>query len=157
MKILITGAAGQLGRDLVEVMGGAHELYPFDLDLDITDSAAVVKAASDIKPELIINGAAFTDVDGCETNVDAAYRVNAIGPQNMALAARAASAPLLTISTDFVFDGTKKDPYDEWDLPNPVSVYGRSKFAGEKSVRDVCPEHYIVRTAWLFGKNGQLR
>lgn len=155
MRVLITGASGQLGRDLIEILGGKHELFPFDLDLDITDYKQVMGKSAEVSPEMVINCAALTNVDGCEDMTDAAFRVNAIGCQNMALAARSASAPLVTVSTDFVFDGTKKTPYDEFDTPNPISVYGRSKYAGEKLVRDIWPEHYIVRTAWLFGNNGQ--
>src|SRR5450759_2883891 len=113
MKILITGASGQLGHDLIDVLGGAHELFPFDLALDITAYAAVMKKAADIRPELGINSTAYTDVDGCETNQEIAYRVNATGAQNLALAARAASVPYVSISTDFVFDGAKTTPYDE--------------------------------------------
>lgn len=154
MKILITGAAGQLGSDLKDVLGGSHDLALFDLDLDVSDFAAVSKASANFKPEVIINSAAFTDVDGCETQSDLAYSVNAIGAQNLALAARAAGAVYMTVSTDFVFDGLKTTPYDEFDAPNPLSVYGRSKLAGETMVREVCPEHFIVRTAWLYGRNG---
>lgn len=154
MKILITGANGQLGHDLTRVLGSAHDIYPFDLNLDITDSLAVVGKVRDIKPEIIVNSAAYTDVDGCETNAETAYRVNAVGSQNMALAAKLVSAPLVTISTDFVFDGTKAAPYDEFDRPNPRSVYGRSKFAGEELVKAVLPEHYIIRTSWLYGRDG---
>jgi dTDP-4-dehydrorhamnose reductase len=142
-----------LGRDLIAVLDG-HELYSFDLDWDITDAAAVAKDCAAIKPDLIINSAAYTDVDGCETNVDLAYRVNAIGPHNLALAARAGGIPLVSVSTDFVFDGTKTTPYDEFDTPRPMSVYGRSKLAGENLVREVCPEHYIIRTAWLYSRHG---
>ncbi|MFA5866599.1 MAG: dTDP-4-dehydrorhamnose reductase [Actinomycetota bacterium] len=155
MKILITGAEGQLGRDLVAALGGNHDLYPFDLDLDITDGAAVWHKTQDIKPEIIINCAAYTDVDGCETNVDAAYLANAVGPQNLALAAKDLSVPLVTISTDYVFDGTKATPYDEFDTMNPAGVYGRSKMAGEILTRNICPEHYIIRTAWLYGRTGK--
>lgn len=154
MKILITGSKGQLGHDLIRVMGTGHELFPFDLDLDITDFSAVNAKVRDIKPELIINSAAYTDVDGCETNADTAYRVNAIGPQNLAIVAKSAGASLITISTDFVFDGAKETPYDEFDRPNPMSAYGRSKLAGEVLVRTITPDHYIIRTAWLYGREG---
>lgn len=155
MRVLITGASGQLGRDLIEILGGAHDLYPFDLDMDITDYVSVMRQVADISPETIINCAAMTNVDGCESCIKDAYRVNAIGAQNLALAARATGSSLVSVSTDFVFDGTKNTPYDEFDVPKPASVYGRSKYAGEQLVRMVCPEHYIIRTAWLFGNNGQ--
>ncbi len=154
MKILITGAAGQLGHDLITVLEPDHKLYPFDIDWDITDTAQVQADCAVIKPDIIINSAAYTDVDGCESNVDLAYRVNAIGPHNLALAACASGIPLVSIGTDFVFDGTKATPYDEFDIPNPQSVYGRSKLAGENLIREVCPRHYIIRTAWLYGQHG---
>lgn len=154
MKILITGAKGQLGHDLIDVLGSEHELYPFDLDLDVTDYAKVMSKVRAIKPDIIINSAAYTDVDGCESNVTTAYKVNALGPHNLALAGRETGAPLVSISTDFVFDGHKTLPYDEFDQTNPLSVYGRSKLAGETLIREVLPEHYIVRTAWLYGRNG---
>ena len=154
MKILITGANGQLGHDFIGILGADNDLFPFDLDLDITDFSAVRAKIRDIKPEIIINSAAYTDVDGCETNVEIAYRVNAIGPQNLALAAKAVGAALVTFSTDFVFDGTKTTLYDEFDRPNPMSVYGRSKLAGEEMARTIHPELYIIRTAWLYGKHG---
>lgn len=154
MKILITGSLGQLGCDLVQILGSSYELYPFDIDLDITDLSAVIIKTKDIKPDLIINCAAYTNVDDSESNERTAYLVNAIGPQNLALAARQAKIPLVTFSTDFVFDGCKKEPYDEFDSPNPQCVYGRSKLAGERLTRAVLPEHYIIRTAWLFGHHG---
>ncbi len=153
VRILITGAQGQLGQDFTRVLD-AHELYPFDLDLDVTDGAAVTAKVRDVKPEIILNCAAYTDVDGCESNVETAYKVNALGPQNLALAAKAQGAVLVTVSTDFIFDGTKKTPYDEFDSPNPISVYGRSKLAGEELARTILPELYVIRTAWLYGRTG---
>lgn len=151
---MITGSAGQLGQDLVRVLQSDHEVFAHDIDLDITDYEVVRVRVSDIGPDVIINSAAYTDVDGCETNADLAYRVNALGAQNIALAAQACGASVVSISTDFVFDGTKASPYDEFDQPNPKSVYGRSKLAGENLVREVCSKHYIVRTAWLYGRGG---
>lgn len=154
MKILITGSAGQLGHDLIDVLGSSNDLYPFDMDLNIVDSVAVDKASNDIKPNIILNAAAYTNVDGCESDSDSAYRVNALGAYNLAVAARSLNIPLLTVGTDFIFDGTKRSPYNEFDAPNPMSIYGRSKLAGETMVREACPEHYIIRTAWLFGTRG---
>jgi dTDP-4-dehydrorhamnose reductase len=154
MKILITGAQGQLGHDLVDILGPGNELFPFDLDLDITDSAAVATRIPGVNPDIIIHSAAMTNVDGCETDPDAAYRVNAIGAQNVAEAARKCGAPMVYVSTDFVFDGTAVTPYTEFDPVNPISVYGKSKLAGENYVRAAVPNSFIVRTAWLYGKNG---
>jgi dTDP-4-dehydrorhamnose reductase len=143
-----------LGTDLVSVLSGNHKLFPFDMELDITDFGVLSGRVADIKPDIIVNAAAYADVDGCESNGDMAYAVNAIGPQNLALAARSCGATIVTVSTDFVFDGRKGSAYDEFDTPNPQSVYGRSKLAGERLVRAICPEHFIVRTAWLFGRSG---
>jgi dTDP-4-dehydrorhamnose reductase len=104
-----------------------------------------------VRPDAIVNLAAFTKVDDCETDREEAYRSNATGPHNLALAARASGAVLLHVSTDYVFDGTKESPYDELDRPNPISVYARSKLGGEELVRQVTPEHFVVRTGWIFG------
>jgi dTDP-4-dehydrorhamnose reductase len=153
MKVLITGSEGQLGRDLTAVLSG-HELYPFDMDLDITQADSVMARVADIKPDIILHCAAMTNVDGCEENPDMAYAVNAIGAGNVALAARKTGASMVYVSTDFVFDGTKKTPYNEFDAVNPLSVYGRSKLAGEMFVERFLPEAYIVRTAWLYGRIG---
>lgn len=153
MKILITGAEGQLGKDLTSVLAD-HELYPFDMDLDVTDANMVMARVTDIKPDAVLHCAAMTNVDGCEENPDAAYLVNALGSANVALAARRARAVMLYISTDFVFAGLKTEPYNEFDETNPISVYGRSKLAGEYYVTRFTPESYIVRTAWLYGRTG---
>jgi dTDP-4-dehydrorhamnose reductase len=154
LKILITGAGGQLGRDLVKVLGGQHQLYPFGHDLDITDYSKIVSTISSIKPDLVIHAAAMTDVDGCELNPDQAFKVNALGTQNVALACRQSNAKILYLSTDFVFDGKKREPYAEFDPPNPLSVYGKSKLAGENYIITLLPNYFIVRTAWLYGREG---
>ncbi len=154
MRIILTGADGQLGHDLRRTLD-QHDLIPFTLDdLDITDFSSVVKKIEEVGPEIVVNCAAYTDVDGCESNKVLAYQVNAGGPQNLAIACEMAGAALLQVSTDFIFDGSKGSPYQEFDLPNPLSVYGLSKLAGEKYVSSLTNRYYIVRTAWLYGQSG---
>jgi dTDP-4-dehydrorhamnose reductase len=129
-----------------------NKVYAFTHDLlDIGDHGAVMKAIPHLAPAVIVNCAAMADVDRCETDHELAYRVNAVGPHNLALAARRCGAALLHLSTDYVFDGSKGSPYDELDTPNPLSVYGRSKLGGEERVREVLPEHYVVRIGFVFG------
>lgn len=154
MRIAITGAKGQLGRQLMAAFAG-HELWGIDLpEEDITRPETSDRLAA-WRPELVIHAAAYTDVDGCEKDPELAFRVNAFGTQNVALAAQRAAATMLHISTNEVFDGTRRDLYREWDLPNPMSVYARSKAAGEQIVRDLLGgRFYIVRIAWLFGPGG---
>ncbi len=169
MRILITGACGMLGRDLVEVFSEGQELYLLDvqkfpssmssqfstLTLDITDSARTYREVTKINPDIVIHSAAYTDVDGCETNRDLAFRVNALGTRNIALACQRFDTELLYISTDFVFDGEKGEPYLEFDRPNPQNIYGKSKYWGELYVESLVNKFYIVRSSWLFGKNGK--
>lgn len=155
VKVLITGSEGQLGRDLVRVLSDEHELFPFDLDMDVTDFDGTMKTVTTISPDVVIHAAAYTDVDGCELDADLAYKVNALGTQNVALACQKCGAAALYVSTDFVFDGKKGEPYLEFDEPNPLSVYGRSKLAGERYVASLLDRYYITRTAWLFGKHGR--
>jgi dTDP-4-dehydrorhamnose reductase len=155
MKILVTGAKGMLGVDLCARLGREHEVIGWDIkELDITDTAGV-RAICALQPELIAHCAAFTDVDGCERDPEKAYKVNTLGTWNVALAAQQCNAALLYLSTDFVFDGEKGEPYDEFDRPHPIGVYGRSKFAGEELVKQLAAHYFIVRTSWLFGKNGK--
>ncbi len=152
MRILVTGAGGGLGRAFCEVVPGHHDLIPLGhAELDVGDHHAVMRTVVPLAPEAIVNLAAFTDVDGCELDPGRAYRVNALGPQSLALAARDCDAVLLHVSTDYVFDGTKDGPYDELDAPNPISVYGRSKLAGERFVRELAPAWFVVRTGHVFG------
>jgi len=156
MKVLITGAAGQLGRALVQEL--AHrdwEVAATDLaDMDITDQDAVWRSLSAHQPGLVINAAAATRVDVLEANPDLALKVNALGPRNLAAACRRLGFKLVHISTDYVFDGEKTGPYVEWDETRPQSVYGVSKLLGETLVREQCPDHFILRTAWLYGLPG---
>lgn len=153
MRLAITGSQGQLGTSLQKASEG-HELLLIDLpEKDITD-ARIVSTIADFEPDVVIHTAAMTDVDGCESNPDAAYRVNAVGTENVALACQRCEAPLVYVSTDYVFDGEQEEPYLESDEPNPVSVYGRSKLAGELLVRKSLKRFYIVRTAWLYSRDG---
>ena len=153
-KIIVTGVNGQLGRAVtIEYSGRSDfELVNTDVaELDITDIDAVQSFVREIKPYAIINCAAHTNVDACETQVDLAYRINAIGPRNLAIAARENDAKLMHISTDYVFDGHGNKPYIEFDATGPQSVYGASKLAGENMVKQFGEKFYIVRTAWLYG------
>lgn len=155
MKLLLTGAAGQLGRALRGALQG-HDVAAFGhADLDITDLTAVRAAVSSCRPDLVINAAAFNDVDGAETDAGGAYRCNVEGPRNLATATAERGATLVHVSSDYVFDGAASRPYDEDCPTNPQSVYGRSKWAGEEVVRAINPRHYVVRTAWLFHPEGK--
>ncbi len=164
-RILITGSNGQLGRALNQIfmeqadtkitiinsdMGEPTAYCP--IILDITNSVAVMNLVQELKPDVIINCAAYTAVDLCESDQDKAYKINAIGPKNLATAANALDAKLVQVSTDYVFDGEAKVPYTEENVTNPRSVYGSTKLAGEELVKDHCMKYYIIRTAWLYGE-----
>ncbi|HEX21159.1 MAG TPA: dTDP-4-dehydrorhamnose reductase [Actinobacteria bacterium] len=154
MKIIVTGSKGQLGHDLAEALAG-HDLILLDInELDITDFNAVLRKVDEVKPQALINSAAYTNVDGCEENPALAYKVNAVGTQNLAIACQKFDIAMLYVSTDFVFDGNHDVPYTEFDDPNPLSVYGRSKLAGERYVASLLNKYFIVRTAWLYGTHG---
>jgi dTDP-4-dehydrorhamnose reductase len=156
MKVLIAGAGGQLGHALSQALG-EHEVSALThAQLDITHLSVVRATIEHAEPALVINTAAYNNVDGAETDPEAAYRGNALGPRNLALVTAGHGVPLLHLSTDYVFSGTGKRPYHEFDRTGPQSVYGESKLAGEKAVKELNPRHYIVRTAWLYhvvGKN----
>ncbi|MDF2542677.1 MAG: hypothetical protein K0S47_2395 [Herbinix sp.] len=162
MRILITGANGQLGRALQLLLkeNNKYEVIYTDTaasedgaicSLDITNEEMVNSFLLKIKPDIIINCAAFTAVDLCETEQDLAYRVNALGPKNLAMAAEQLKAKLVHISTDYVFDGQADHPYVESDPTNPVSVYGKTKLAGDNFVLENCNRSFILRTAWVYG------
>lgn len=152
MKILVTGSNGQLGKEIIARYSAEHELILTDYDtLDITDGAAVSSFLSSAKPEAVIHCAAYTNVDGAESDFDGAFRVNVVGTQNIAAGCLVTGARMVYVSTDYVFDGQKKEPYREFDKANPQSVYGQTKWLGEKMVRQIIGRHYIVRTAWLYG------
>ena len=154
MVTLITGAGGMLGRDLARVLPPDAVALGSD-KLDVTDAEQVRRALREYRPQVVFHTAAYTDVDGCELDPERAFRVNALGTRNVAQAAEAAGASVVYISTDYVFDGVKSEPYIEFDAANPLGVYGKSKLAGEQFVRELCRCHYIIRTAWLFGKHGK--
>ncbi|MBI4674717.1 MAG: dTDP-4-dehydrorhamnose reductase [Chloroflexi bacterium] len=154
MKIAITGSDGQLGRALTRVLETQHQVIALPRpEFDITDRANIARLA-ELAPEVVIQCAAMTDVDGAARDPVAAFRVNAFGAQNVALACQRCDAALVYISTNEVFDGNKPTPYLEFDAPNPVNAYGKSKLAGEWYVQHLLEKFYVVRTAWLYGKGG---
>ncbi|MFZ2086956.1 MAG: dTDP-4-dehydrorhamnose reductase [Desulfobaccales bacterium] len=157
MKILLTGKNGLLGRDCLAVFQADHEVLALShQELDINDLGRVEKAVAAFRPEVIVNCAAFTQVDLCETEREQAVRGNISGPRNLALSAAHHDALLVHISSDYVFDGRKPPPeqYLEGDATNPLSWYGRTKLEGELAIRSITPRHIIVRTAWLYGRHG---
>ncbi|AAB86258.1 dTDP-4-dehydrorhamnose reductase [Methanothermobacter thermautotrophicus str. Delta H] len=154
MKILITGSSGMLGSDLVDILSRRHEVVTSG-SLDIRDLEGVMELLRETRPDAVVHAAAFTDVDCAETERDKAYQVNVLGTRNIAAAASAVGSSILYISTDYVFDGEKGDGYLEFDEPNPLNFYGKTKYLGEVSVRQLSERFYIVRTSWLFGRNGR--
>lgn len=169
MKILVTGGKGQLGcqlRSIVQkkcsdlgkiddsLIESEYRFIDYD-ELDITDYSKVISYVESFKPDMIINCAAYTNVDKCESDKDAAFKVNAIGPRNLARASEKCKAKFLHVSTDYVFNGEGNIPFKEYDIPQPVSVYGKTKLLGEQYVRENCSRYFIVRTAWLYGEWGK--
>jgi dTDP-4-dehydrorhamnose reductase len=155
MRILLTGAGGQLGRDLQKSLNG-HDLRAFDhTGLDVADREAVLRKVQQVRPQWIINAAAFNDVDGAETMTKAAFAINGAGPGHLAEAAAVVGASIVHVSSDYVFDGTKGTAYTEDDTPNPLSVYARSKFEGERRVLESGVSACVLRTAWLYGVHGK--
>lgn len=169
MKLLITGSYGQLGNELTKILRDKRaEIGPIDAryhdcevlavdydTLDISDRTAVLEFVQLHRPDIIINCAAMTNVDKCETDFDTAMKVNAIGPRNLAEAAQAIGAKLLHVSTDYVFSGTEEAPRCEWDTCAPNTVYGKSKLLGERYAMAQCPRTFVIRTAWLYGYVGK--
>jgi dTDP-4-dehydrorhamnose reductase len=154
MRVLITGAGGQLATELTRALDGCGPVALSHRQLDVTDVGQVRSAVQAARPDVLINTAAFHRVDACEAEAEKAFAVNALGPRNLALACAEAGASLLHISTDYVFDGLKGKPYLEDDPALPVNVYGASKLAGELFIRSLLDRHYIVRTTGLFGAAG---
>lgn len=169
MDILVTGCNGQLGSQIISMLrSGVSELGPIagaykgctvrgiDIqDLDIADMKSVTEFFRAYRADIIINPAAFTNVDRCESMEDEAFKANALGARNIAVAAEKTGAKLVHISTDYVFDGEGRAPYREYDVPDPQSVYGKTKLLGEKYVQQFCSRYFIIRTAWLYGYNGK--
>ncbi|MCA1682631.1 MAG: dTDP-4-dehydrorhamnose reductase [Actinobacteria bacterium] len=157
MRLLVCGATGMLGRDVVRAaeLAGHAVLATSRGDLDVTDWEATRRAAQDAHPHAIVNCAAYTNVDGAEAEPESAMRVNAQGARNVSAAAAEIDASVLYVSTDYVFDGSKDTPYVESDEPSPLGSYGSSKLAGEIDTAAVNPRHHLVRTSWLFGTGGR--
>ncbi len=156
-KVMLTGAAGQLGTDVV-LAAPKHldiELYAFDrTTLDITNNRAVIDTVTEVAPDVIIHGAAYTAVDDCESNETLAYAVNGAATSAVVSGALNIGARVVYVSTDYVFDGTKAEPYIETDTPNPASVYGKSKLVGENAIAELGANGLIVRTSWVCGAHG---
>jgi len=156
MRLLVTGAGGQLGHDVVATAerAGDDVLALAHAALDVTDRDAVLGAVTTWRPDAVINAAAFTAVDACETEVDRAFRANGLAVRWLAESCARVGAHLVHVSTDYVFDGTLPRPYHEWDQPNPPSVYGASKLAGEREAQALGPGAAVVRTSWVAGEHG---
>lgn len=153
-SILITGSGGMLGRTLARRLAHRHPTLADRKRLDITSASAVDEVLSALSPHTVVNCAGMTAVDTCETASDAAFAANAIGPANLARSCFRTGTRLIHVSTDYVFPGTFGRPAHEWDATQPTTVYGASKLAGEWAVRDLCPNHLILRVAWLYGAGG---
>ncbi|MGO9387897.1 MAG: dTDP-4-dehydrorhamnose reductase [Methanobacterium sp.] len=155
MKILIIGSEGMLGHDLVDILSAENEVSTTTINtLDITDINKTIQTVNKVNPDVLVHAAAYTDVDGSETHSDLAYKVNALGTRNVAVACQKADCAMVYICTDYVFDGTKGSSYYEYDQTNPLSVYGKTKLAGEIYIRDILNKFYITRTSWLYGFHG---
>lgn len=153
-KVIVTGCNGQLGRAVNELYANSSEYEMVNTDvaeLDITDIDAVLKLVREVKPAAIINCAAHTGVDACETQGDLAYKINALGPRNLSIAASETGAKMIQVSTDYVFDGKGTSPYIEFDSVGPEGMYGKTKLAGENFVKEFARDYFILRTAWLYG------
>ncbi|MEH7557859.1 dTDP-4-dehydrorhamnose reductase [Priestia megaterium] len=155
-KVLITGANGQLGKELVEVFSeSGFDVYGFGRDkMDITNQEQVQDVINTIKPNIVLHSAAYTKVDLAESEPEQAFLINAYGTRNVAVVAEEVGAKFVYISTDYVFDGTSTEPYNEFSPTSPLGVYGKSKLAGEQFVRDFHSKFFIVRTSWVYGKHG---
>ena len=155
MKILVIGSEGMLGQDLVEILSKDNEIATTTIyTLDITDITKTIDTVKNIDPDVVVHAAAFTDVDGSESKTDLAYKVNALGTRNVAVACRELDSALVYLSTDYIFDGSKDTSYMEYDKTNPLSVYGKTKYLGEVYIRDILDKFYITRTSWLYGFHG---
>lgn len=154
VRVLVTGAGGQLGRDVVAAFAGNDVIEATHGSLDVTDRDQVLGAITTVRPDIVVHAAAWTAVDACETDPDRAFAVNALGSRHVADGCARAGSHLCAISTDYVFDGSATRPYREWDATNPLGEYGRSKLAGEREILTLVPTASIVRTSWLCGAGG---
>ncbi|XJZ26966.1 dTDP-4-dehydrorhamnose reductase [Bacillota bacterium Lsc_1132] len=156
MKVVVTGAKGQLGQDVVkQLTRDHHEVFGTNRDqLDITNEENVLSFISDVRPDVILHCAAYTNVDAAESDEETAYQINALGTEYLAKAAKETGAKMLYISTDYVFDGTATEPYEVDQPTKPLGAYGRTKFAGEELLKKHLDRYFIVRTAWVFGVGG---
>jgi dTDP-4-dehydrorhamnose reductase len=155
MRIIITGASGQLGRELVQLLEKRHEVFGLcRTEMDITNIDQTRKVIRQINPDVVIHTAAYTAVDLAETEEDKAYQINTFGTRNVALSTEEIGAKICYISTDYVFDGNSTVPYREYDNTNPQNVYGKSKRAGELFVQSLSSKYFIVRTSWIYGIHG---
>jgi len=156
VKVLILGARGMLGKDLVPIASAKNHVLGRDIDdFDITDQERVKKELIAVRPQVVINAAGYTDVDGCESKRELAFSANAEGARNVALGCAAIGAKMIHLSTDYVFDGSSRVPYREEDLPRPLNVYGSSKLQGERYIQEIMKNYLIIRTEWLYGRHGR--
>jgi len=155
MRVCLTGAGGMLGHALQKVFSDTELLSLTHAQLNVTRLDDTVKTIKEARPHFLIHAGAFTNVDLCESEPEKAYLVNGLGTRNVVMACEEAGCPVLYISSDYVFDGTKDSPYNEWDETNPISVYGLSKLMGEKFVSSLTNRFFIVRTSWLYGPGGK--
>ncbi len=163
MRVLLTGAAGMLGMQLIQkLISRNHHIIPTDykgihnvINVDICNTEHVLDIFEKTSPEFVIHTAALTDIDKCTLEPHNAYKVNVMGTWNVAAAAAKHDIPIVFISTDNVFDGTKNDSYTEYDRPNPINMYGKSKLAAEYHIKNLCRKHFIIRTSWLFSEKGK--
>jgi dTDP-4-dehydrorhamnose reductase len=155
MKILIAGAGGQLGRALQTVLTGHEVVALTHSQLDVARFEDTREAVTAHRPDVVINAAAYTNVDGAESDQAGAYKLNALAPRNLSIASYEIGAPLVHVSTDYVFDGLGDRPYHEFDRTNPLSIYGKSKLEGERTAAAHNPRHYIVRTSWIYHTEGE--
>jgi len=155
MRIAVTGATGMLGHAIQKVFADEEIISFSHVDLDVTNLDAALMVMKNTQPDYLIHAAAFTDVDACESEPEKAYLVNGIGARNMAIACEEIRCPIMHISSDYVFDGSKDSPYDEWDKTNPINRYGLSKLMAEQFIASLTSRFYIVRTSWLYGSHGK--
>lgn len=156
MRMLVMGYKGMLGSDLMMVLGRNHEISGVDLgEFDITSADDCIRVVGEFLPDVIVNAAAYTDVDGCESERELCFAVNAEGIRNIALACKGSKTKIVHYSTDYVFDGTKGEPYREDDPCRPINAYGASKRAGEEILAEMAENHLLIRTAWLYGRQGK--